>query len=405
MALWLGRGNRSRGAALVEERSALEASLRLLGSGGLIPGVAPAAVKGRMQFVDVARGVAMLLVLESHFGLMYFIPAGALRAQKVAAYIALPSAPIFVFLSGMVLGLLSRGKKFPGQRIRLVDRGLFLLLPAHFVIRFAHYWVDRGMGPGARWVFMTDAIGVCLLIVPWIVTRVDGWGRVLLGLLLFAISWCVYLAWWPKGPEGDLIKAILVGDVRQKGAVFALLPWLAAYVIATVVGQRVDRWRHSGDAVAARLLALGCGCAVPSVIGHLLSRGHGPTALLVLSAGQKYPPSAPYLLGSAALGCAILAAAAWIEDRGLFPRVFAVLALVGRNSLVVFVLQYFVYYVGFFLLRLPMSPLWPLYFGISILINVGCAWVWEAYFGNQYLTVGFSRLVDASRTQTRTRPA
>ncbi len=370
-----------------------------------MPSVAPTAPKGRTQFVDVARGVAMLLVLESHFALMYFIPAGAMHAQRVAAYIALPSAPIFVFLSGTVLGLLSRGTKFPGQRIRLVDRGLFLLLPAHFVIRFAHHWVDRAMGPGARWVFMTDAIGVCLLIVPWIVRRVDGWGRGLLGVMLFAISWCVYLAWWPKGPDGDLVKAILVGDVRQKGAVFALLPWMAAYVIATVLGQQLAQWRRSGDAVVVRLLALGGACAVPSVIGHLLSRGHGPTALLVLSAGQKYPPSATYLLGSAALGCAILAAAAWVEDRGLVPRAFAVLALVGRNSLVVFVLQYFVYYVGFFLLRLPMSPLWPLYFGVSILINVGAAWLWEEYAGNNYLTVGLPRLIDASPPQTGARPA
>ena len=128
-------------------------------------------------------------------------------------------------------------------------------------------------------------------------------------------------------------------------------------------------------------------------------------ALQVFSAGQKYPPSAPYLLGSAALGCAVLAAAAWMEDRGLFPRAFALLALVGRNSLVVFVLQYFVYYVGFFLLRLPLSPLWPLYFGISILINVGCGWLWEKYVGNRYLTVGLSRIVEGLRTQTRARPA
>ncbi len=369
--------------------------------------MATPAPSTRTEFVDAARGVAMLLVFESHFALMYFIPAGAMTAQRIASYIALPSSPIFVLLSGLVLGILAsdRGSKFPAQRIRLVDRGLFLLLPAHFVIRFAHHWVDRGLGPGARWVFMTDAIGVCLVLVPWIVRRVDGWGRVLLGMALLAVSWCIYLEWRPTGPDGDLLKAILVGDVRQKGAVFALLPWMGAYVIATVAGERLAQWRRSGEPVVTRLFGLGCACAVPSAIAHALSRGNGPLAAQILSAGQKYPPGPTFLLGSAALGCMILAAAAWVEDRGLFRRAFGILALLGRTSLVVFVMQYFVYYVGFFLLRLPMSPLWPLYFGVSVLINLGCSWLWDEYFGNRYLTVGLPRLIDTSRPQPGARPA
>jgi hypothetical protein len=121
--------------------------------------------------------------------------------------------------------------------------------------------------------------------------------------------------------------------------------------------------------------------------------GRGAVALDLLSAGQKYPPSPTFLLGSAGLGFAILAAAAWVEDRGLFRSAFAILALLGRASLVVFVGQYFVYYVGFFLLRLPMSPLWPIYFAVSVLINLACAWLWDAKFSNRFLTVGLPRLL------------
>jgi hypothetical protein len=349
----------------------------------------------------------MLLVFESHFALMYFIRAGAMRAQKIAMYIALPSAPIFVLLSGLVLGVLAsdRGGKFPAQRIRLVDRGLFLLLPAHFVIRCAHYWVDRGMGPGARWLFMTDAIGVCLVIVPWIVRRIEGWGRVLLGVFLIAVAWWLFLVWHPRSSEGDFLKAMLVGVEHQKGAVFAILPWAGAYLVATVAGERVAAWRRAGDPVVARLFALGCACAVPSAIAHVASHRNGPLALLILSFGQKYPPGPTFLLGSAALGCMILAALAWVEDHHFFPRAFAVLTLVGRTSLVVFVAQYFVYYIGFYLLALPMSPLWPFYFFVSVLINLGCSWLWDRYADNRYLTVGLPRLIDAARPTPDTRPA
>jgi hypothetical protein len=348
----------------------------------------------------------MLLVFLSHFGLMYLLPAGGLFVQRVTSYIALPSSPLFVVLSGMVLGILAneRGSKFPAQRIKLVDRGLFLLIPADLVIRVAHHWVDRALGPGAKWFFMTDAIGVCLVVVPWFVTRTTGWQRVALGALLMATSWWVYLTCPSLGDAGDAVKAILVGDPRQKGAVFALLPWMGLYVASTVAGERLAGWRRAGQPVVGRLALLGCACAVPSVIAHALSRGHGPLALALLSAGQKYPPSPTFFIGSAAVGFFVLAGAAWIEGRGLFPRVLSVLALLGRTSLVVFVSQYFVYYVAFFLLRLPMSPLWPLYFAVSVLINVGCAWLWDEKLGNNYLTVGLPRLVEALRSQPGARP-
>ena len=102
---------------------------------------------------------------------------------------------------------------------------------------------------------------------------------------------------------------------------------------------------------------------------------------------------------SRAAGWGILAASAWFEEIGGIPVIFPSLALLGRSSLVVFVSQYLVYYVGFFLLRLPMSPLWPLYFAGSVLINLGVAWLWDTYAGNQYLTVGLTRLVASRRAR------
>ena len=347
----------------------------------------------------------MLLVFVSHFAAMYFLPAGAPGANRIAVHIALPSAPIFVLLSGMVLGVLARerGSRFPALRIKLLDRGLFLLGPAHFAILLAHRWVARGLGPGTRWVFMTDAIGVCLVVVPWIVRRIGGRGRVLIGALMVAASWCIYLGWQPEGAVADLVKAILVGDARQKGAVFALLPWMGAYVMATTVGEELVEWRRSGKPVVLRLILLGCACAAAGLILLFASR-YGALAHQILPAGQKYPPGPTFLLGSAAVGCFAVAALAWLEGRGLFPRAFGVLTLLGRTSLVVFVLQYFVYYVGFFLLSLPWSPFWPVYFGLSVAFNIACAYLWDGYLGNRYLTLGLPRILPASTGAARRGP-
>jgi hypothetical protein len=47
----------------------------------------------------------MVLVFLSRFGLMYLLPAGGGRAQAVTRNLALPSAAIFILLSGTVPGI------------------------------------------------------------------------------------------------------------------------------------------------------------------------------------------------------------------------------------------------------------------------------------------------------------
>jgi hypothetical protein len=69
--------------------------------------------------------------------------------------------------------------------------------------------------------------------------------------------------------------------------------------------------------------------------------------------------------------------------------------LLGRSSLVAFVLQYFVYYVVVSSLHLPASGAWPAYLCLSVLFIYGVAVLWERYLGNDYLTVGLPQLIQA----------
>ena len=122
----------------------------------------PAIVEGRAGTLDSARGIAMLMVCFSHFSITYFARAGAFTHAHFAWYVGLPTSGMFMLLSGLTIGLLRQksANHFTDIRLKFADRGLFLLVPAHFLILVAHHWVGLSLGPGTNWFFITDAIGI-----------------------------------------------------------------------------------------------------------------------------------------------------------------------------------------------------------------------------------------------------
>jgi hypothetical protein len=129
-------------------------------------------------------------------------------------------------------------------------------------------------------------------------------------------------------------------------------------------------------------------CVAVGAAAHLFLRHSGDNVAPLFSAGQKYPPSPAYFLAAGGVGLGLLAVCEWADTKDLVPWLQESFALVGRSSLIVFVAQYFVYYVGFFLLNLPMSSLWPVFLVASLAVNFAVAWLWQRHWGNQYLTVG-----------------
>jgi uncharacterized membrane protein len=349
-------------------------------------------VSRRSLFIDATRGLAMLLVCVSHFGIAYFGPGGNVRGSHLTSLIALPSTATFILLSGILLGFLSvqNAASFPKLSLKLMDRGLFLFGPAHGIIMVAHYVIFGNV----RFFFITDAIGFCLLLGPWLVATVSGRTRMALGASLITIAWFGYLNWEPTGSSGWLMRAIFLGDTPFKHGwlTFPVLPWFGSYLLATPLGEKLATWRKAGDGFVARLgaislLMLGVGLAL-----HLLGRGQSQTVRDLLSGGQKYPPGPAFLLTSAGAGLGGTTLVAWLERRGFFQGVLAAFAMVGRSSLVVFVVQYFVYYVGVFSLHLSVSRLWPATLAITLAIIYGVAFCWDRYIGNDYLTVGLPYL-------------
>ena len=104
---------------------------------------------------------------------------------------------------------------------------------------------------------------------------------------------------------------------------------------------------------------------------------------------QKLPPAPLYLLGYGGLALVMMGALMWAEEHALATRALRAISLVGRASLFVFVLQYYVNFVVVPVLHLPDTPWWPLFFGGSLAaIYLGTA-AWMSAGLNRLITVGF----------------
>jgi uncharacterized membrane protein len=229
----------------------------------------------RTRSIDATRGAAMLLVYMSHFGAMYFGTAGDETGSRLASLMGWPASPTFIVLSGVLLGLLrqQQSARFPSFSWKMMDRGIFLLVPAHLLIIVAH-WIPFH---STKFVFITDAVGVCMLVGPWLVIWLSGAARMIFSIALFALCWFIYLTWQPIDEVTIFARTVLIGrPIMKEGWItFPILPWLAAYVASTVLGESIAHWQASprGSAKPLAITAIGAICL--GVSFHIF--GHGGT--------------------------------------------------------------------------------------------------------------------------------
>jgi len=128
----------------------------------------------RLRFIDAARGNAMLFVLLSHFGYSYFLNQRDLLPTSMRL-VGMVASPTFAVISGLLIGFLYRthANDFARLQIRFADRGLFLLSVGHLAILGAHVGWSR-----MSCLFLTDTIGVWMVLEPWLVARIRPRDRV-----------------------------------------------------------------------------------------------------------------------------------------------------------------------------------------------------------------------------------
>ena len=361
---------------------------------------------GRLDGLDAARGTAMLFVCLSHFGLEYFRLMGDPPARVLCYMLGGIASPTFMLISGITVAMLyeMRRADFGRLRLTLLDRGLFLLTAGHALIMLSTIPRQGSLSSAAQLGFITDAIAVALLIGPTLVHRIGPRARLALAAGLYTLGVTLTLGWAPEAGVLRGLRYLLVGSFPEAGPNnFPLLPWVATYLAGTVLGQlavSAERRRVGGAERAlawAGVICLSVVICAKLVDWYVLPSGTGVVTLAgttfdFFSPWQKLPAAPLYLAGYGGCGLWMIAAVLWIARQGYAPKCVRAAAVLGRASLFAFILQFYVYYVGFHLLELPYTRAWPLYFAASVaMIWLGARW-WDSHGYQRYLTVGMRAL-------------
>jgi hypothetical protein len=350
----------------------------------------------------------MIFVCLSHFALAYLSPHGATIGDFMIL-VSMLASPTFMLVSGMTVGclVLMYPRDVARLQLLLLDRGLFLLVVGHIVLAGA---MLQTHSPQAAYStgFITDAIAVAMIIGPRITARVPMRSRAIAAALLYTLNWILIVGWHPSGGIMALVKYRAIGELPAthqalQPAVFPVLPWFAVYLVGTVLGQHFARQLQNGMTNAARRSLLVCG-AVAMLAGLLVhtaidrfearSLAHLDAGSLELLAApaHKAPPGFVYLLFFGGAGLMVVWLVLALDARNHLRSVLSVLRHFGKASLLVFLVQEYLYFVLLRRWNPPYTRVWPLLYLASLVPLVTAAMLWNRINGNRWFTVGLTAL-------------
>jgi uncharacterized membrane protein len=361
----------------------------------------------RILSVDATRGLAMAFVALSHFS--WTLERTQPGLADLLENVAMIATPTFLLLSGAMLGLLQlrRANALPTLAARLFHRGLFVLVVGHLLISgasaLAHdkpylsVVLDR--------VYITDVVGICLMLLPRLTAERGVRPLVGTGVALYLSALLISYLWQPVNLTGIVLEQMFFGSHGHPGRQLLeyaspIIPYVGVYIAGIGLGSYIERgsvgaletresWRIVVVAVAMIFMAM---CAKAGwLVAHLNAHGEiGSMVHELTSPFQKIPPGPAYLLTFAGLGILALCCFVWLErrsSRALPLRAFAVL---GQASFFVFVLQFYVF--G------PMSAhaatfggrWWWLSF-LGAMAVIGClALAWRKARGNRLFDITYT---------------
>jgi len=313
--------------------------------------------KERFVEIDILRGTAMLFVLFAHCTTVVF------RFDNSAAVIVLNkifmiASPTFILISGIVMGFRfsQRKDEFMTERFYMIDRGIFMLSVVHILILITHYFLFAGSMDGFKWVLITDSVGVAVIFSALFLPDLTIKTRISLGIALYTISWMIVPV-HVRFSGLDILKEILFGSTDIKPMVygFYIVPWLSFFLIGTCFGERiglllvVKNW----GAIIRFLLMTGIifiSVAALIKLPHFFAKtmdlpvSHIGFFSLITSPYQKYPPSPVYFLFFGGIALTLLSGIFIFRDSIAMKVYGKFIVVFGRNSLFVFILQYYIYY-------------------------------------------------------------
>jgi uncharacterized membrane protein len=247
----------------------------------------------RLRFIDIARALAILLMLEGHFVDVTLATKWRVTGNpiyEIWLHIRGIAAPMFFMVTGLIFAFLLSGAHEPGFfQVKRVRRGLLrameLMIWGYALQVNLRQIPDVLRGATDHWmssfhVLQCIAVGLIALILVYGVIRHAG-PRVLatcyllMGLLLFLVA--MGLANHPGSlPAGSPLW--LQNPIKGAGSTFPLAPWLGFTFYGAALGVLL-RWQvTSRDRKVPAAPFLACGMIL-SVFGWSLDRFLGARLL------------------------------------------------------------------------------------------------------------------------------
>ena len=307
-----------------------------------------AGSRGRVESIDVMRGVIMIIMALDHtrdfFGIPGQNPTDLVHASAalfLTRWITYFCAPVFFLLTGTG-AFLSLRRKSPGELSRfLLTRGIWLIFLEVVLLRcFAYqfnldYQVTMLL---VLWALGWSMIALAVLVqLPTVVVTVFG-AVLILGHNMFDTVRSANPIWSILHAPGFVLNT----PSHVVFVAYPLIPWIGVTAVGYGLGQ-LYRW--DTERRRAFLLRLGIALTLAFLVirgvnmygdpSHWLAQKSALFTALSFLNTTKYPPSLSFLLMT--LGPAMIFL--WSVDRGT-PRMLRPALVIGKVPLFYYVLHF-----------------------------------------------------------------
>jgi hypothetical protein len=345
--------------------------------------------QGRISAIDLARGLAISLMILSHgvsglLGIRQVPDWGMVPIHLVTKF----SSSLFITVFGIALALAflprTDAPDWPRRRLRLMLRGLEVMFwyKVLTVVEMMPLYTPQDILDTLLyqrfpiWVEILGFYAIALLWMPWVLPL---WRRMPLWARLLAPVAVALLAGWMERHLGfwgiEPLKAILVEDADHY--TWGQLSRLPLVMLGLLIGEAVLRCH--GDPRWQRRLVLGLvGGGSALLLGFVAVSLPGLDEALVAVAWNvgKHPPELPFMLFS--LGGALVLLGLCLLGGEAAARWLRPLTVVGSDALQAFIFHIVVIFLVFrFLLGSWQVYSYPQTLGISLaLILATAGWIW-----------------------------
>lgn len=301
----------------------------------------------------------MLLVITAHAFALCDPARIAAWAFSNLLLITGAASVAFMFTSGMITTFLMHfGDDSPHARWRFIKRGIFLILVVHPLILFVtlDYFRDpRGYFYEFTHDFqITDTIGLCLLIAPFVIRRTGRGVRLALIIALLVFTQATLIWWHPQSAAAKIITEFFFGSMPDTDSIISvgwpLIPWLAIFLSGSLVGEFYVEARRgtlaprefsrrlwkAGFLQFVLFLAL---CTAYWWLKHSDPFSWTPATFLAIYPTRTTALLPGYLAGILAIVAMLVR---YVDADRHYNRPLWALSIFGRNSLFVFVTQFVV---------------------------------------------------------------